>query len=382
MAHRFDGVVPPHAFLRRALVDFDAITRWNSNTTKLNATATQAEGIALERPPGFCVPNPPISLQLVAGLTAQYGPRLGLKRPGYAVATSGELPHDPALSDWQRLREETKRNGAILLWWDGERSVFELHHRSAVEMWALTTGFVLTKERWLRPQSGEFWLVPTREPGWLERADDVARLLEFLILRVGGPAAKVTLTPELTPTSNFTAPSPFRKELLTPTTPWAEWHAATLSVTFSAQPPRRTRDDLLQDFAFALVRAAREAPRGYVGLAQFRDRLLLPGESNETRAAVLKDALDKGLARVVKHQDPMTNAIVTALELVPSHSLVQSVAATSVKQEEDDVLSARALKRPEQEAIDIGEHDVPAPSASWDEGDSIEDYTEGWKHSD
>lgn len=378
MTHRFDGVVPPHAFLLRALVAFDTITGWKSDTTKLEVGASQVEGIRLERDGLARALNPTEALGRFLLHASGLGFALELVPVGWRPPEDRTRPYGTALPTWDVLREQTRRNGAVILRVDGDRHRFELYCRAGVEMWANLAGLTIAREAWLGPTFAEIWLAPSRLPSWLATQQEVSALLESLILRVGGPTSRATLSP-----APHTEPAQgsFRQALVAATAPWAEWRAASLSVAFSSEPSARRPDDLLADFVATLARAQRQAPRGYVGLAHFRDRLLLPSETKATRESVLKLALDSGVARVVRLTEPQTKAVVAALELTSAHPIVQAVVSTPAPVESESEVRATAEDAEAEDQADDGGDDLPPPPPQGIEDECVEDYTEGWKHS-
>lgn len=99
-------------------------------------------------------------------------------------------------------------------------------------------------------------------------------------------------------------------------------------------PPAAGRSDPadageVRQVIVGLHRAQATAPKGFVGLKVFRDRLLMPGESRERRAAVLQAAIDANAIAVQSVADPASGAPVTTLALVREHPAVREVLAAA-----------------------------------------------------
>jgi len=73
----------------------------------------------------------------------------------------------------------------------------------------------------------------------------------------------------------------------------------------------------------------KDAPRGFVGLAHFRDRILLPDGTAQERQAAIDAATAENILRVVQIADPETGTFHAALELVVSNPKVRQALTSS-----------------------------------------------------
>lgn len=191
------------------------------------------------------------------------------------------------------------------------------------------------------PERFPSYLIATLTPGpdgiaFLPTTASAARLFEKALALHGGTG----LTVSIRDPGSVLGPQPWSEVLATrgeyawiPRGPASEKHLQLWAVITAAVAPDLVRGALptrdLAELARALHDAHRSAPRGYVGLKIFREKLWLSGESHQKKKELLEVAIAEGMVRVDSVKDEISGKPLAALSLVPEHALVREALATA-----------------------------------------------------
>lgn len=294
--------VPLVAYVSRALADLEAL---------MGLEASELPG---EQRDGSLV----VSIRSAWGPTTRnHGPMQGLNvlcrtRDAFRIRAPAEKhPHDGtkwgADPDWRWIRDQWQRERTLLLYINLARAHWDAFARPRAEALLRASGVTLAQEVWHAPEIGEAWLLLGPRLGWPEDALGVATLLAQLVRFNGGPPLEfaVASTP------------PAKKDRRGPA------FEVTYLVTRAKAPTVSERH--LEEFVNALDVAASSAPRGFVGLKVFKERLLPLAATADDRQQLIDAAVAAGIARVREVTDPKTEALTKALELDREHELVRLV---------------------------------------------------------
>lgn len=234
------------------------------------------------------------------------------------------FPDDPmpyagsSAVDWRDLARRAGASGGLTLVLKVRPRTWARFLRPLIEIWAAGGGFRVAGRRAVSPVRMDVDLVPERTPAWIPKARDAAALLTAC-LRLYHLSCDVALTSDGAKLQDED---------------WAggldEINAvgrrsdlrAVITACSAASTSRPGHEDL-RDLIHALYRAERTAPRGFVGLKFFRERLLLPGAPIERRKAVLAAAEKAGVVRIGSVQDGANGTPTVTVALDRAHPMVR-----------------------------------------------------------
>lgn len=294
------GVVYP--FLLRGLADWEALLGLRAG----ELPAASGPWTKTYRQTEHNVPSPGGCFSI---LVRKNSPGLQFEQP--STQPSSSEGSRLGIFHWTALAECAVREQGVVLGCFTNRAHWEGFTRGWVAPFLSALGFIIGQERWGQPERGEIWLFPSRAIQWPAPSEALAQLLQTLVQLHGGPKLLVDVS---------------HAKKTRPADP------TELTINCKVAPAQALPADApqLTELVRALDRAQREAPRGFVGLKHFRDRILAPNATAEARQSQLDAALEAGIVAVRQVTDPKSESLTAALELNHSNAIVRStLGATS-----------------------------------------------------